>query len=237
MRLIRQALRLRSGQAAAAAVFLASARHSAAQATMPPTNDLPNPYKTVEGWAKLPEGRTWGSTSAVEIDKDGVSIWVAERCGQNNCVGSNLDPILKFDQSGNLVKHFGAGMILSPHGIVVDNDGDLWVTDCTCTVGGGRRGGGPPVDSTKGHQIYKFSPDGKLLMTLGVAGGGRGDKYFWQPNDVLVAPNGDIWVAEGHSSAAGATARVFKFDKTGKLVKTIGDTVRADGFNQPHALA
>ena len=65
-------------------------------ATMAPVNDLPNPYQTITGWAKLPEGRTWGSTSAVEIDKDGVSIWVAERCGQNSCTGSDLPAILKF---------------------------------------------------------------------------------------------------------------------------------------------
>ena len=78
-------------------------------ATMAPTNDLPNPYETVAGWAKLPEGRTWGSTSAVEIDKDGVSIWVAERCQQNSCTGSDLPAILKFDANGNLVKSFGAG--------------------------------------------------------------------------------------------------------------------------------
>src|SRR5437773_6906928 len=122
MRLIRQALRLRSGQAAAAAVFLASARLSAAQATVPPTNDLPNPYKTVEGWAKMPEGRTWGSTSAVEIDKDGKSIWVAERCGGNSLCGTSptIDPVLHFDESGRLIKSFGAGLMVSPHGIFVD---------------------------------------------------------------------------------------------------------------------
>jgi len=70
---------------------------SGAQATMPPTNDAPNPYQTITGWAKMPEGRVWGSTSAVAIDKDGVSVWVAERCGTNSCAGSSLDPVLKFD--------------------------------------------------------------------------------------------------------------------------------------------
>src|SRR5437660_10468276 len=106
-------------------------------ATMPPTNDAPNPYKTIEGWAKMPAGRTWGSTSAVDIDKDGVSIWVAERCGTNSCVGSTLDPVLKFDKDGNFVKSFGAGMIQSPHGIKLDADGNVWVVDCSCTGGGG----------------------------------------------------------------------------------------------------
>jgi sugar lactone lactonase YvrE len=202
----------------------------------------------------MPEGRTWGSTSAVEIDKDGKSIWVAERCGANSCVGSTLDPVLKFDAQGNLVAHFGAGMIASPHGIYVDRDGNVWVTDCSCTGGGGGRGRGargadssgrgaapqqPAADPSKGHQVFKFSPDGKLLLTLGKAGGGRDPEYFSQPNDVLVAPNGDIYVSEGHSSSAGSTARVLKFDKGGKLIGSWGGVVGhgPSDFDQPHALA
>ena len=92
-----------------------------------PTNDAPNPYNTIEGWAKLPAGREWGSTSAVDIDKDGKSVWVGERCGTrpgpnggaavstNSCwdaaAGEMLefDPVLKFDSTGKLVKSFGAG--------------------------------------------------------------------------------------------------------------------------------
>jgi sugar lactone lactonase YvrE len=210
----------------------------AAQSAIAPVNDRPNPYQTIEGWAKMPEGRTWGSTSAVDIDKDGTSIWVAERCGVNNCVGSTLDPILKFDANGNLVAHFGSGLIQSPHGITVDKDGNVWVTDCSCTLGGrGAAGAPPPPPPTTGHQIYKFSPDGKLLMTLGKAGGGRDTAFFWQPNDVIVAPNGDIFVAEGHASNATATARVFKFSKDGKLLKTMGTVASAKEFDQPHALA
>lgn len=212
-----------------------------------PTNDAPNPYKSIEGWAKLPEGRTWGSTSAVDIDKDGESIWVAERCGTNSCAGSPLDPVLKFDKTGKLVKSFGAGMLQSPHGIHIDKDGNVWIVDCACTGaggGGGRGGRGgaagatPAPAPTVGHQIYKFSPDGKLLMTLGKPGGGRDAEYFWQPNDVLTAPNGDIYVVEGHSSNAQASGRLYKFDKTGKLITTLGKWGKGDGeYDQPHALA
>ena len=81
----------RSGSALLAAFALLTATGSVATAQegMAPTNDLPNPYRTVEGWAKLPEGRPWGSTSAVDIGKDGTSIWVAERCGVNSCAGSD----------------------------------------------------------------------------------------------------------------------------------------------------
>ena len=210
-----------------------------------PTNSQPNPYQTVTDWAKLPEGRTWGSTSAVEIDRDGRSIWVAERCGANSCADSMLDSIFHFDAQGKLIKSFGGGLLISPHGIFVDRDGNVWVTDCACTGGGGAARGAaggaaaaPAAAPTKGHQIFKFSPDGKLLMTLGKAGGGRDAEFFFQPNDVLVAPNGDIFVSEGHSSAAGATARVLKFSRDGKLIKTFGKLGKGPGeFDQPHALA
>ncbi len=213
-------------------------------ATMTPTNDLPNPYETITGWGKLPEGRTWGSTSAVEIDKDGVSIWVAERCQQNLCTGSDLPAILKFDANGNLVKSFGAGILNFPHGIHVDRDGNVWVTDGRDNRVGRGRGAAadaplpPQPAEIYGHQVFKFSPEGKLLMTLGTKGGGRDSLFFWQPNDVLVAPNGDIFVAEGHASNATANARILKFDKSGKLIKTIGKFgTGPEDMDQPHALA
>src|SRR5438132_8748594 len=98
-------------------------------------NTAPNPYRTIANFFKLPDGRTWGSTSAVEVDRDGRSLWVAERCGQNSCLDraagkmSDLPSILKFDATGKLVKSFGPGMLIFPHGITVDRDGNLWVTD------------------------------------------------------------------------------------------------------------
>ena len=202
-------------------------------AQVTPINDLPNPYVTVAGWAKMPEGRTWGSTSAVDIDKDGKSIWVFERCGQNSCADSDLDPILKFDEAGRLATSFGKGMFIFPHGIDVDDDGNVWVVDCAC-IGRARPDSLPP----KGHQVFKFSSSGKLLMTLGKAGGGKEPGHFWQPNDVLVTAKGDIFVAEGHSSAADANARILKFDKTGKFMKAWARKGAGKGeLDQPHTMA
>lgn len=178
----------------------------------------PNPYTTMANWAKLPAGRSWGSTSAVDIDKDGTSIWVAERCGANSCEGSNLDPILKFDASGRLVTSFGAGMFLFPHGICVDQDGNVWITDGHAKDG-------------KGFTVVKFSPEGKVLMTLG------GPDLFNEPNDVAIAPNGDIFVSDGHTPGKG-NARVVKFTKDGKFIKQWGGHGSGPGqFEVPHALA
>jgi sugar lactone lactonase YvrE len=235
-----------------------------------PTNDAPNPYHVMEGWAKLPNGRKMGSTSAVDIDKDGKTIWVAERCGTNNrgCLENpRVDPIIHFDQNGNVIKMFGAGMLVAPHGIFVDKQGNIWVTDyqdnAPLPAGRGRGGDGatkggdpaakggdavgrgrgaaptgpigPRPGSTMGHQIYKFSPDGKLLMTLGTKGGAAEPGYFFAPNDVIVASNGDIFVSEGHGQG---NNRVLKFDKTGKFIKTWGKLGTGPGeFDQPHCLA
>ena len=137
---------------------------------LPPTNDLPNPYQSIAPWGKLPEGRKWGALSAVAIDKDGASVWVADRCGANpdappgaspfqydSCAGSKLDPVLKFDSSGNLLKSFGAGMFLFPHKIYIDPDGNVWVVDQRSA--NERELAKYPGDKNKGHTVIKFSPE------------------------------------------------------------------------------
>lgn len=188
-----------------------------------PQNSLPNPYSTVENWAKLPDDRPWGSTSAVDIGSDG-NIWVAERCGANTCAGSNASPVLQFTPAGKLLKSFGAGLFVFPHGIFVDKAGNVWITDAQ-----GKDG--------KGHQVFKFSSEGKILLTLGKAGvAGDGPDTFNQPSDVLVAPNGDIFVADGHGG--NTNARIVKFSSDGKFIKTWGKKGTAPGeFDTPHALA
>lgn len=187
-------------------------------------NSYPNPYRTIADWEKLPQGRTLGQTVAVDVDRDGKSIWVFDRCGGVTCADSKLAPILKFDPSGKLVKSFGAGMFVYPHGFFIDKDGNVWVTD-----GKGEAG--------KGHQVFKFSPDGKVLLTLGKAGiAGEGQDTFNQPCDVLTAPNGDIFVADGHG--AGPNARIVKFSADGKFIKAWGKKGKGPGeFVYPHSLA
>src|SRR5581483_626214 len=137
---------------AAAALFAIGDAQMRADQPAPgaPVNDLPNPYETITGFFKLPAGRQWGSTSAVEVDKDGRTIWVAERCGANSCLDpatneiKNIPTILHFDQNGNLIKAFGEGMLIFPHGIHVDREGNVWVTDGQDNAPRPARGAGAP---------------------------------------------------------------------------------------------
>ena len=207
---------------------LVCAHIALAQGQTAPVNDRPNPYRTVDHWGALPAGRTWGSTSAVDVDRDGRSIWVAERCGGGSCLDSPLSPVLRLNASGSVVASFGAGMFFVPHGIHVDGDGNVWVTDAS---------DGTNETFSRGHQVIKFSPEGKVLLTLGKAGvAGEGPDTFNRPSDVLVAPGGDIFVADGHGG--NSNARIVKFSREGRFIKAWGRKGSAPGeFDVPHSLA
>ena len=187
-------------------------------------NAAPNPYQTIDNWAQLPPGRVWGMAIGLDIDRDGRSVWVFDRCGAKTCTGSNVAPIQKFDASGKLLTSFGAGMFNFPHGLFVDRDNNIWVTD-------GKSEGGT------GHTAIKFSQDGKVLMTLGTPGvAGTDDTHFNAPSDVVVAPNGDIFVADGHGGDT--NARIVKFSRDGRFIKAWGQKGSAPGeFRTPHGLA
>ena len=189
------------------------------------------PYSLNQSFFTMAEGRTIGSTAGIALDRDGRSIWTFDRCGDQLCVGSDLAPIQKFDADGNLVQSFGAGMFLRPHGIHIDVEGNVWVTDAE-----GPNGEDPRRDG-KGHQVFKFSPDGELLMTLGKAGvAGDGPDEFNMPSAVFVAPNGDIFVGDGHSGES--NARMLKFSKDGTFIKTWGKPGTGPGdFELPHGIA
>ena len=143
-----------------------------------------------------------------------------------------MAPILKFDASGKLVQSFGAGMFVRPHGIHVDREGNVWVTDADFGTDGR-----DPNRNGKGHQVFKFSPDGQVLMTLGKAGvAGDGPDTFNMPSAVLVAPNGDIFVGDGHGGDS--NARIVKFSSNGTFIKAWGKKGAGPGdFETPHALA
>ena len=204
-----------------------------------PTNDLPNPYRTIAPWGKLPEGKTWGALNAVAIDNVGESVWVATRCGANpeippggnpflydTCSGSMVAPVLKLDASGNVLKSFGADMFIFPHKIHIDAEGNIWVVDERSA--NERERNKNPGEKAKGHTVVKFSPDGKVSLTIGEPGvAGNPPAALTEPTSVVVAPSGDIFIAEGHSGQAANSppdtiARISKFTKDGKFVKSFG---------------
>jgi len=183
-----------------------------------------NPFRPIYGWGELPEGREWGSTSSVEIALDG-NIWVAERCGSNTCVGSDVDPVLLYDKEGQLLRSFGAGLIAWPHGIDVDHEGNVWIADAWA------RG----AENT-GHAVLKFSPEGELLMTIGTPGvPGDPPDHLTRPSDVLVAPNGQIYVVDSHDRTL---ARIVRYAADGTYMETWGELgYGPKQFRDPHALA
>jgi len=187
-------------------------------------NDLPQPYKTTRDWGELPAGVKWAAVTAVEPSPDG-SIYVVHRCFANSCAGRLEAPILKYDANGTLLKAWGSGMFIFPHGATVDREGHLWLTDA--------RG-----ENGKGHQVFEFDKDGAVLMTLGKAGvSGSGPDTFDQPTDVVVSPaNGDIFVTDSHRN--GKNNRVVKFTKDGKYIKEWGTKGSGPGqISEPHTIA
>ena len=196
---------------------------AAAQRADTPRNDLPQPYRTTRDWGELPAGLKWAAVTAVEPARDGA-IYVVHRCFANSCAGRSEAPILKYNGQGTLVASWGQGMFVFPHGATVDRDNNLWLTDA--------RG-----ENGKGHQVFKFSPDGKVLMTLGKAGvSGSGPELFDQPTDVVVAPGGDIFVTDSHRN--GRNNRVVKFTRDGRFVKEWGRKGSGRGeLSEPHTIA
>jgi len=210
-----------------------------------------NPYRLVDGWARLPDGREMGAVGKMALDPDGRHIWAVIRCDSApdaappgpgapagvlpstfgfECLESDLDPIFKFDLDGNVVTTFGGGWFIWPHGLDVDDEGNVWVTE---SVNSGRI----PQGDTRGHHVVKFSPEGEVLLVLGTPGqAGSASEGFTSPSDVAVAPGGDVFIADGHFN--NGNNRVVRFDRDGNYVLEWGETGWGPGeFRGIHAIA
>jgi DNA-binding beta-propeller fold protein YncE len=242
------------GVAALAATWSADSTASAQAKRAPVANiisgeGLPNPTPVVtKNWGTLPAGRKWGTSAGIDIDPKDGHVWAYERCGAGtagggpvDCENTPVDPVFKFDRkTGAVLANIGKGVMVTPHGIHVDKDGNVWIADFAGNKAGDR-----------GHQVHKFSPKGDKLLSLGIAGKpGNADGQFNQPNDVVTGPDGSIYVSDGHDAQGmttpaavaegikrGATSRISKFSPDGKFIKSWGGIgVKHGEFRTPHAL-
>jgi DNA-binding beta-propeller fold protein YncE len=208
-----------------------------------PVNAGANPYRVIRDWAQLQtEARPWGGSNGVAVDRDGKSVWATDRCSPGTapgCLGTRANPVHHFDESGREIRSFGGGMFVWPHGIHVDREGNVWVTDARAASADELTK--YPGEDKKGSAVVKFSPDGRVLMTLGKPGvRGSPPEALTDPTDVVTDPgNGDVYVAESHTDVAdpNLVGRISVFDRTGKFLRVIGKSGAGPGeFRTPHAL-
>jgi DNA-binding beta-propeller fold protein YncE len=221
MKTIRAALMI----AVAAGALLAMAGNRLQAQQSGEANAAPNPYKMQDNWAQLQAGRKFGAVIKVQVDhSDGKSMWTFDRCGATECTNSLVAPIQKFDADGKFVRAFGGSLFAVPHSLYVDREGNVWAGDQIARNG-------------KGAALYKFSPDGRVLMTIGTPGmPGNDESHLSAVSAVVVAPNGDIYVDDGHGTAT--NDRIVKFNKDGKFITAWAKHGKATGeTDTPHGIA
>lgn len=176
-----------------------------AQAPKYPRVNVAPTYQVEATWPARPEGSHWGAVPGIAVDaKDHVYVF-----------NRSDPPVQVYDTKGKLLRSWGKG-IHSAHHIKIDPDGNVWIAD----IGH--------------HVVEKYTPDGKLLLTLGTKGtAGRDKAHFNMPTDMAFSPAGDVYVSDGYGNA-----RVVHFDKTGKYINEWGELGHGPGqFSIAHAIA
>jgi hypothetical protein len=190
------------------------------------TSAMANPYQMTPNWPRLGTIKPGAAIGIIPDGKGGT--WLHHR---------SEPPILYIDPAGNVTRSFGNGMFVQAHGFCQDRDGNFWAGDS-----------GPfadnPTTKGRGFQLFKFSPDGKVLLSLGKAGISKADRgdTFIGPTACAIAPNGDIIVADGHwprpTDAQQDGDRLVRLKTDGTFVAEYGKMGTAPGeFMGPHALA
>lgn len=186
-------------------------------ALLVPQEAPPLDYVAVPNPLPVPDAAAMGASSDVTFDAKG-HLYVLSR---------GAKPLTEFDENGKFIRAFGDGLFTRSHGIRIDKDGNIWATD----VGA--------------HTVMKLSPNGDVLLTLGTKGKAgewneaAGSQLFNEPNDIVIAPNGDLFITQGHTPGAGkGDPRVLKFDKNGKFIKSWGGKGTEPGkFDVAHGIA
>jgi hypothetical protein len=186
---------------------------------------MSNPYRMLEKWPALNPGMRWGAAINFIPDNAG-GTWMLFR---------SEPPINHFDASGRITRSFGQGTFVQAHGMCRDGDGNFWAGDSGSF-------GDDPKTTGRGFQVFKFTPEGKLLLTLGKAGVSKaGSDTFVGPTACAALPNGDIIIADGHwprpSTAQQDGDRLVRYTKEGRYLRDYGRLGRGPGeFMGPHAL-
>lgn len=156
----------------------------------------------------MPDGWKFGRVSSVAVDSAGC-VYVFHR-------GTKADPLIVFDAKGKYLRSWGRGVFANPHGLRIDRDNNVWITD------------------NGNHTVMKFTSEGQLLLTLGTKGkAGTDASTFNRPTDIAFAANGDFYVSDGYGNS-----RVVKFSRDGKYLLDWGKRGTGPGeFNTPHSLA
>jgi sugar lactone lactonase YvrE len=190
---------------------------------LPPGNAMANPYRMLPNWPQLGDIKAGGAIGMVPDGTGG--LWLQHRSEPG---------IVRIDASGKVAQRFDVAFS-GAHGMCQDRDGNFWALD-----------GGPfgaDSDGTKGSQVFKYSRDGKLLLTLGQAGVLKaGRDTFLQPSACVATPEGDIVIADGHwprpKAAQQDGDRLVWFSRDGRFLKEFGKLGRRPGeFIGPHGLA
>jgi hypothetical protein len=170
-----------------------------------PAVNLAIDYVVDAKWPQRPDDMSWGHVPGIAVDaSDNVYVFTRAK-----------NPVQVYDKNGKFLRAWGKDIGMSHH-IKIDSEGNVWLSD----VGH--------------HVVQKYTPDGKLLMTLGTKGdAGRDSTHFYMPTDMAIAKNGDIYVADGYGNA-----RIVHFDKKGKFINEWGQLGHSPGqFSIPHAIA
>ncbi|MFC1720193.1 peptidyl-alpha-hydroxyglycine alpha-amidating lyase family protein [Pseudomonadota bacterium] len=206
-----------------ATVISSSFAFAASDQASIPGAGLPTGYRVVHGWPQLPEGRVLGEVSGVGVDTHG-NVYVFHRNNRTWPPSDELSTtpiagptVTAFDaQTGKVVAEWGDNTFAMPHGLTIDRNDNVWLTDVAL------------------QQVYKFTLDGELLLTLGERGvSGNDSTHLNRPTDVAVAADGTVYVSDGYNNT-----RVMQFSPDGLFVGQWGTSGKGPGeFNVPHGLA